>query len=407
MQKPAIGTGTNTKLRKVLQWFADNGRIANISNKGTLLSGPLGGSGPGKDATGSCRYVGIPGLEHKTVHRILGQASNTNALLAAKHSPAALESFKRQGFHPSEPRTSQNQGQQTLDKSIAPQGSAHSTQKQGLTARNEVVTSTKPASTHAIDVVSSPANAQILAKPAAIYAADVASSPATVTNPTETTASSIKATATSKEMAAIESMLQIYKSQYGLDAYKALCAEYNVQPDLSNVMVSESPSTLPSSQSPDASKKDIRSTTNIKTEAHAPSRPPFAKTPPHKQGPKRSIVPNEGRTLIKNDENAKVSTSIKDNAAPSLKPAKDVGIPVRTLNDADQGDFKAVYQPKYKAIRSTFAKMEHKGNLSGEDHLFRQLADAYMDEDTRAFDQAYAELLGLARGFQLGAHRST
>lgn len=389
MQKPAIWTGTNTKLRKVLQWLADNGRIANISNKGTLLSGPLGGSGPGKDATGSRRYVGIPGLEHKTVHRILEQGNDTNDLLTSKHSPAALESFKRQGFHPSEPRTSQHHGQQTLDKSIAPRGLAHSAQKQGLAAGNEALTSTKPASTHATDVVSSRA---------------------TVTNPTETPASSIKATAKSKEMAAIESMLQIYKSQYGLDAYKALCAEYNVEPDLSNVMVSESPSTLPSSQSPDASKKDLHLTTNIKTEAHSPSRPPSAKTPPHKQGPKgpkRSIVPNEGRTLIKNDENAKVSTSIKDNAAPSLKPAKDVGISVRTLNDADQGDFKAVYQPKYKAIRSTFAKMEHKGNLSGEDHLFRQLADAYMDEDTRAFDQAYAELLGLARGLQLGAQRST
>ncbi len=61
-------------------------------------------------------------------------------------------------------------------------------------------------------------------------------------------------------------------------------------------------------------------------------------------------------------------------------------------------DFKERHRGRYKAIRAVFNNMDRPtGGYIVEDRLFRNLAEASMDEDADAFNKAYFELLGLAR----------
>lgn len=64
-------------------------------------------------------------------------------------------------------------------------------------------------------------------------------------------------------------------------------------------------------------------------------------------------------------------------------------------------DFTALYQKKYRTIRKQFASMtEISRDESGEDQLFRRLAEAYLDEDAEGFEDIYIKLLGIAAGLQ-------
>lgn len=62
-------------------------------------------------------------------------------------------------------------------------------------------------------------------------------------------------------------------------------------------------------------------------------------------------------------------------------------------------DFATLYQKKYRAIRTLFANMaDMPRDPSGEDQLFRRLAEAFMDENVEAFEDIYTKLLGMAAG---------
>ncbi len=64
-------------------------------------------------------------------------------------------------------------------------------------------------------------------------------------------------------------------------------------------------------------------------------------------------------------------------------------------------DFTTLYQMKYRTIRKQFASMaEIPRDESGEDQLFRRLAEAYLDEDAEGFEEIYIKLLGIAAGLQ-------
>lgn len=59
--------------------------------------------------------------------------------------------------------------------------------------------------------------------------------------------------------------------------------------------------------------------------------------------------------------------------------------------------FQAQFREKYKAIRTIFEDTDRPaGPQPREEHLFRVLADAFMDQDAKAFNKAYAELLRIA-----------
>lgn len=82
------------------------------------------------------------------------------------------------------------------------------------------------------------------------------------------------------------------------------------------------------------------------------------------------------------------NTTTNQSAAPS----------VHVVDNQQPMDFKTHYQPKYKTIRSHFATLDPAlpRFKEQEDHLFRCLAEALMDEDANAFDAAYTDLLGKA-----------
>lgn len=80
-----------------------------------------------------------------------------------------------------------------------------------------------------------------------------------------------------------------------------------------------------------------------------------------------------------------------------------------TAKPAQQLDFKARYQPKYKTLRTRFAELDPKINRvqPQEDQLFRRLAEAVVDEDAGAFDRTYTELLGMFTKLQTSVLRRT
>ena len=65
-------------------------------------------------------------------------------------------------------------------------------------------------------------------------------------------------------------------------------------------------------------------------------------------------------------------------------------------------DFKSRYQAKYRSIRSLYAALDPgmPRKKQEEDHLFRCLAEAFMDENETVFDSAYVDLLGIAAGLR-------
>lgn len=68
-----------------------------------------------------------------------------------------------------------------------------------------------------------------------------------------------------------------------------------------------------------------------------------------------------------------------------------------TILQTAKQDFKERYRGRYTAIRAVFNNMDRTvdGHIAN-DRLFRNLAEALMDEDADAFNKVYQELLGLA-----------
>ena len=75
-----------------------------------------------------------------------------------------------------------------------------------------------------------------------------------------------------------------------------------------------------------------------------------------------------------------------------------------SLSPSPHPNFRAHYLPKYNSIRSVFDTLRSSSvpsySLPAEDRLFRQMGEAFITEDSRAFDLVYAELLELARGME-------
>jgi len=105
-----------------------------------------------------------------------------------------------------------------------------------------------------------------------------------------------------------------------------------------------------------------------------------------------SLVPHQASTSTNSSGAASKVASVSSLSAPTL---------VRALN------FKSRYQPKYRAIRASFKNMNSDISRTPqeEDRLFRCLADAFMDEDDNAFDNAYTDLLGLSAKLQTSVLR--
>ena len=78
--------------------------------------------------------------------------------------------------------------------------------------------------------------------------------------------------------------------------------------------------------------------------------------------------------------------------------------PQTHLQPLENLDFRTRYTSKYKAIHSIFDSLHDPSaptTSPKEDRLFRRLGEAFIAEDVKGFDGAYAELLWLAQGLHL------
>lgn len=112
-------------------------------------------------------------------------------------------------------------------------------------------------------------------------------------------------------------------------------------------------------------------------------------TNPNTPGPpSASLTPPR---IVVSSEQASSVNALQENEKPKEKP-----------------DFKTVYQQKYRAVRSIFANMVNlPRDKNREDHLFRLLAEAYMDENVAEFERVCTELLTMATRLQLGSFGAT
>lgn len=158
----------------------------------------------------------------------------------------------------------------------------------------------------------------------------------------------------------------------------------------------------------------------VKPEAVSPPQTPIVKLLPHKANAK--VHSHESSpAVLKENVNMKKDAALKPtpNSSSSEKvnvgftgpkkdalPHRDHEVPSPTKSKIGQQteqkpELTALHQTKYRAIRSLFGTMaDMPRDRSGEDQLFRRLAEAVLDEDVGAFERTYTELLGLAAGLQ-------
>ncbi|KAK4696613.1 hypothetical protein P7C71_g1333, partial [Lecanoromycetidae sp. Uapishka_2] len=144
---------------------------------------------------------------------------------------------------------------------------------------------------------------------------------------------------------------------------------------------------------------------------------PASRSPRSRPSPaKENTAPISVKPSIKADPDPSSTASIDKLQLTSTRPSKleqrarpdppDPALSIRDTNIQQPGPtkqtFKSQYGGKYKALRSLFDTLNRpSGPHPKEDRLFRNLAEALMDEDAQAFKKTYSELWDIATAAQV------